>query len=267
VTELSPQARAILNAAARADDPSPEDRARVRRSLAIALASGTGAGAASAQAATAALATSAPAAKTLTVVGVSKLAKLIALSSVIVSTFGVGVYLALPHSEKPAPSPAARESIPAASRLEAPPPETEPEPTAPPKAAAQAAPSESPSPIPRSRAAKPSHGAKRSQARPAVSVPAREGPEILEELRGLDAAEVALKSGAPERALALLDQHQSRFSASSLWPERTALRIHALCQAGRASEARTLFENYLHHPESRPYAYSIRGSCAFPGGE
>jgi hypothetical protein len=61
---------------------------------------------------------------------------------------------------------------------------------------------------------------------------------LEEETRLLRAARTARLTGAPERSLALTNEHAARFPSGALAPERDAERISALCALGRGDEAR-----------------------------
>ncbi len=67
---------------------------------------------------------------------------------------------------------------------------------------------------------------------------ARSEDALAAEARLLGAVQSALDSGDGARALALLDEHDGRFPAGVLNPESGALRVQALCAAGRVEEAR-----------------------------
>jgi len=98
---------------------------------------------------------------------------------------------------------------------------------------------------------------------PAPSVPAPMVPKptpraagsaesgISAELDVLDRAKRALSSGAPGRALALLDEYQRRFAKPTLGLEAEVLRIRALHAAGQTDRARQLARAFVkRHPRS-----------------
>jgi len=62
---------------------------------------------------------------------------------------------------------------------------------------------------------------------------------LAEEVRLLSRAEQQMNEGLAEEALKTLADHERRFPAGALWEERMAARIQALCALGRTSEARS----------------------------
>jgi hypothetical protein len=92
----------------------------------------------------------------------------------------------------------------------------------------------------------------RARKRPA---PAAHAPVPASDLRDqialIDAARTAVKAGSTERALALLQRYDATFPGGAFRPEAQALRIEALDEAGRATEARSLARDFLaRHPDS-----------------
>ncbi len=77
----------------------------------------------------------------------------------------------------------------------------------------------------------------------------------------LSEARTALSGGKPQQALGLLDTHAARFPKSTLAPERTAMRIQALCGVGRLEEARTLLSKMRASAPSSPHYTAIRRAC------
>jgi hypothetical protein len=86
------------------------------------------------------------------------------------------------------------------------------------------------------------------------------------ETRLLRAADVALRSGDAQRALALLDEHAARFPAGVLEEERAAERVLALCSLGRTHEAQADVERFLRERPRSPLADRVRSSCATGAG-
>ncbi|HXX68530.1 MAG TPA: hypothetical protein VEK07_15175 [Polyangiaceae bacterium] len=78
-------------------------------------------------------------------------------------------------------------------------------------------------------------------------------------------AQRALRAGDPERSLALLGEYDQRFPAGALGPEAAALRVDALCAAGRASDAeaaaRRLETQHPGSPLTRPLASGCAGAA------
>jgi TolA-binding protein len=77
------------------------------------------------------------------------------------------------------------------------------------------------------------------------------GDELRQELKLLDEARAALKSGAPARARSLLEQHARRFSNGSFRQEADVLRVETLERLGERQKAASLAREFLsEHPES-----------------
>ncbi len=92
-------------------------------------------------------------------------------------------------------------------------------------------------------------------------------PSTLEaETRLLREAEVSLRAGDAQRALALLDEHAARFGGGILQEERAAERILALCALGRTGEARAEVDRFLLERPRSPLADRVRASCAARDG-
>ncbi len=74
-------------------------------------------------------------------------------------------------------------------------------------------------------------------------------------------ADGALKAGHPARALALLQEHTTRFPSGILIEEREAERVVVLCALGRTDEARVAASRFSReHPRS-PLGRRVRESC------
>jgi hypothetical protein len=81
---------------------------------------------------------------------------------------------------------------------------------------------------------------------------------VLDEVASLDRARHALADGSAAEALALLTQHEQRYASGTLAPEARVLRIRALLQLGRRTEAERLADEFLAlHPHS-PHAAQVR---------
>jgi hypothetical protein len=117
----------------------------------------------------------------------------------------------------------------------------------------------------------PATGAPLPVAVPHRAVAGRTGgadvPSTLEaETRLLREAEVSLRAGDAQRALALLDEHAARFAGGILQEERAAERILALCALGRTGEARAEVDRFLLERPRSPLADRVRASCAARDG-
>jgi hypothetical protein len=81
--------------------------------------------------------------------------------------------------------------------------------------------------------------------------PAPAGPGVRGQIALVDAARTAVKSGDPERALALLRRYDTTFPAGAFRPEVAALRIEALAADGQTDLARARARDFIAaHPES-----------------
>jgi hypothetical protein len=82
--------------------------------------------------------------------------------------------------------------------------------------------------------------------------PADDDAALRAEIALLDRARYALRDGAGERALRLLEQHRRRFQNGQLAPEARALRIEALLQRGSYAQAESMSREfavaYPNHP-------------------
>lgn len=88
-------------------------------------------------------------------------------------------------------------------------------------------------------------------------------PSSLEaETALLEQAQAELRAGHPERALAVLDDHDAQLKGGVLREEQHAARILALCAAGRTGEARAEAARFLAASPRSPMAERVRSSCA-----
>jgi hypothetical protein len=84
---------------------------------------------------------------------------------------------------------------------------------------------------------------------------------IDDELAWLGAAQEALRTGHPSRALALVQQHAFRFPRGALAPERVAVQALALCALERKEAARTVLADLALRAPSSPLVARVRRSC------
>jgi len=283
MSELSPEARAILLAGRDGDEPSPADRARLRRSLAAAIGAGelTGTGAeGTAEAAAVKLGAAAGAAK---VTSLTKLGALISLGGATWAwkgalallaagavTAGVIAGPAMMHVE--GPTPAASIALPPAppAPLEPkvtpigpadPPVEPAPAPPAPPQQTTPPAPM-APSNAPESAPSDAPESAPADAPESAPSNAPESADTLLAETRRLRAAHGALQGGDPARALALLSEPSASTEGQSLQEERAAARVLALCELGRGEEARAEAARFLAQNPGSPLADRVRNACS-----
>ncbi|MFT3776624.1 MAG: hypothetical protein QM820_65630 [Minicystis sp.] len=297
MSDLGPEARAVLDGGRDGDDPTTADRARVRASVLRAIAAGGAISAATSSEGTAAAATSGEAAAVAPAAGATKAAGSLALgwkvmvALAVIGALGTGLLVtrdrdhaapnppaavappppaALPPSSTIAAPPAADPSPPPAAV--APPPAADPSPPAavapplsvpaPRSSVDPARPLSSPKP-PAIAAAPPSADPSPPSAAspPPAANPPRPPPDTLvAETQRLREAHGALQGGDPTRALALLDEQAA--AGAQLREERAAARILALCQLGKVDEARAAAARFLAESPRSPLADRVRASCA-----
>lgn len=86
---------------------------------------------------------------------------------------------------------------------------------------------------------------------------------IGDEVSLLGAAENALRSGQPTRALGYIRQHSFRFPSGALAQERDAVHALALCALQRKTAARQVFEDLQRRAPSAAVLTRIRSDCGF----
>jgi len=88
------------------------------------------------------------------------------------------------------------------------------------------------------------------------------GTASFDEVREIEAVRAAISRGDAEGAIAKLDEYGSAHPNGQLKPEALALRIQALSNSGRMTEARTLAnefqEKYPEHPLAQPVRRNVR---------
>jgi hypothetical protein len=261
--DLGPVARGILDTGRDGDDPTPGDRARVRASLMRAVAIGggaaiglTAAGKASASIAPKAAAGAAAVAKTASTFGVAKVIGFITIAIAV----GGGGYAISGRAASRNESTKTVGSVAAA-------PSNEPT-----KAATQdLRPGEAPTP---SEIAKSNDVANEEPAaKEIIAEPAKDAPKtalrvapgssaaavdpLALEVERITEARRAAAAGDGSRALAILDA----IKGSQLTEERSAVRVRALCAAGRVDEAKATASRFVSaHPQSI-HVDSMRHAC------
>lgn len=93
--------------------------------------------------------------------------------------------------------------------------------------------------------------------------PTVDAPTLADEVRALGAARASLRAGAPAGALDTLDAYARRHPGGSLRDEADALRVRALCDAGRRDDARAVATSLLTRAPHSPLAPTVRRSCVF----
>ena len=95
---------------------------------------------------------------------------------------------------------------------------------------------------------------------PEEVAPVRAPSTLADETRLLWEADQALRSGNTARAVALLDEHATRFPDGALGPERGAERVVALCKLGRIDAATV--RGYLNSHPNLSLSDRIQQACS-----
>lgn len=240
MSDLSPEARALLAAAADGDDPTPADRDRVARAIAVPL------GISALVPATAQAAGGALGATT----GIT-LAKVVAASAVVLG-LGGGAWVGARRDPPPTTRAAVGSVVQRAPPL--PPRATSVAPTPP---------REVPAPTPRVTASVREPVPDEVRPPPRRSRP-EAGPEgsLRAESALIAAAHRALLRGDAAEALARIAEYDARFPRGTLREERDLERVLALCAAGRGAESRAAARRFLRAFPDSPSAARASSACA-----
>jgi hypothetical protein len=103
-------------------------------------------------------------------------------------------------------------------------------------------------------------GTRRTKRSPAPAAPPASA-SLAVEVKLMHDVDAALKSGRPEWALALLDEHREG-DGGFMQEERAAARVFAVCQMGRIDSARAAASRFLRERPHSPLAARVRASCA-----
>jgi hypothetical protein len=225
MSDLSPDTRALLDAARDAHDPSADDRARIRGKL-------------TAQLGAAAFAGTAVTAATTT----GRAAVRLGFGAAVVGAAALAIWMWGSKTNPPAPQPSAATTVAIATPA--------PQPTVAPDTVDL---DPTPVPVESLRAVQPTI----KQVAPAPT----EQSTLEAELALLRDAKKALNDGDANRCLALLDDHQKRFPSGVLGEESAATRVLALCSAGRTTEATVAAKDFLGRYPKSPSAPRVRSSC------
>lgn len=246
VSDLSPEARALLAAAADGDDPSPADRDRVARAIAVPLGI-TALMPATAQAAGGAVGAA-------TGLGVAK----VVAAGVVLLGLGGGAWVkARRERSTPGRAPAAAVDGRASAAVpRATPPLATPPQPAPPRATPEetlrvttpAVPPPPPTEV-------------RPLPRP-TRLEAASGGSLRAESELIAAAHRALLGGDASSALARIADYDARFPHGALREERDLERVLALCAAGRGAESRAAARRFLRSYPDSPSVGRAAGACA-----
>jgi hypothetical protein len=227
---LDSHARAILDAARNADNPTKGQRERTARAMALRFGFGT-----------AAISTSATGWATLATAKVWIPAVL-----VVASGAGSAVWF-----EAKRPAPAAAQMVATAPAVEAPLPSgVEVAPPAATKEESTEAPPETAAPQRQSKAAR-----TKDNAVPTTSH-LQEETALLAEVNG------ALGAGQLRGALDLLDTYDRRFPNGVLREESAATRVVVLCQLERGSRAAAMAKRFLAQHASSPLVPRVQRACS-----
>jgi hypothetical protein len=96
-------------------------------------------------------------------------------------------------------------------------------------------------------------------------VSARRAADLGDEIAVIDAARSAVRTGQGHRALDLVSQYVTRHPRGTFRPEAQALKIEALVQVGRTSEARALAERFLATRRGTPLGERVARVVEFDG--
>ncbi|MDO9020934.1 MAG: hypothetical protein Q8S73_00400 [Deltaproteobacteria bacterium] len=255
--DLNPDLQSLVDAARAADVPRPDDRERIRRGLAAQLgaaallASTTATGSASAAGATSAVAVA-----TVATTATSLSTKLAVVALIVAGGAGTAVLTRAANAPRAAavtahPAPADR-------------PQVAPLPEAPIVRASVAPASVGTVPEALHPVAAPARVAPRAPRAHVGPGPGRPAPAwpLIEEVALLREAQRALQSGGTVRALDLIERHASRYPDGAMREERLALRVVALCDAGRRSEARAAADRFVREAPRSVFVARVRSSCA-----
>ncbi len=231
MSELGPQARALLDAARSGASPTPADAARLWGRVSDSLANGAASGA----------------------TATAGIGSKIAMALAIIATIGGGALLLAPaRSTSTLTFAAPRVSEPpiAPPLTRAPPPTIEEQPALP----LTTVPVEQLPRVPVPRIAPIRAVASVATVTAGASASASPASDDAD-VTMVRAAYVALRSGDAARALSLVDEHARRHPRSVLSEERDATRVLALCALGRRDSARTALQQFkLSFPSSTQLA-------------
>jgi RNA polymerase sigma-70 factor (ECF subfamily) len=255
MTQLSMEARTLIERVGLADGPSAERRVRVKRRLVAALVS-TGAGIGGV---TSAAAASAHAGAAGVALGTATGKGALTLGSVAIwlaAGAGLGTLVSTPALVSrltAAQKPLAAAASPAVARPVGP--------AAPPAASALGAGAVAEAP-------QLEQPANERVARSPALEPASPAPvsTLADETRLLETAQRELAASRPARALALLDEYEQRFPKGTLGEEAGAARVLSLCALGRVGEAKRIAQAFLAASPRSPLLPRLRGSCALADG-
>lgn len=242
MTELTPRARALFEAARRSLQPSDQDRERIF----VALSERLGAAEPPHLEPPHGEPSRAPRAASVGWQGVSAVVVGLALG-------GAGVFAVTRPGSQPLAPPAVSSVFLAGA-----PPVSSVGPALPPLSEVVAPePSATVEKLPADVAALPHAGARSSAS-------AGASDRLAEEVALLSQAERDLRAGRYQDALRKLDEHRKKFPNGTLAQERIAARIQALCGLGRVSEAQAELEHLTRVSPKSPHGARARACATDP---
>jgi hypothetical protein len=240
MSDLSPQARALLNSARSFDDPNDDDARRVRAVVLARVGAAVGVGVAVGATASA-----------VSFAGVGSFLGTatgkVSAAVLLVAGLSAGTYVAV------RPRVAVR-NVPVVLQQPSPavvgaPPIQQRE-----ARAIEAAPV---APLPDS------HAKARPLPAPAAKVaqPRRTTADLEGEVRLLEEADAELRRGDAEAAAARLAEHSAKYPSGALVDEREAMRAMALCRLGRVAEGKAVADRFLSATRKSSLAARVRVAC------
>lgn len=100
----------------------------------------------------------------------------------------------------------------------------------------------------------------RARAKPPAAI-GEESGGLAAELASLERARSALATHSPNQALALLEEHERAFPKGAMIEERRAIRIVALCEAGKSEQGRAEARAFLAVNPDAALVSRIRSAC------
>lgn len=236
MTDLSPESKALIEAAHGDDEPTAADRARVRRALGASLATGLAVSSTTSLAAGTGL-------KAAAAAGTMKMAMWVGIGMAVGALSTTTAIVAMRGRAAP-PAPIAHTAPPKAEPvIKADPPVDE----------APAARPEDTETIPLEVTSKPI----------GTKAPAPTPSSLAAEMRLLETARAALSGGDARRALTLIQEHEREYPSGALIEERRASKVFALCELGRRGEAARAAAEFLQTAPASPLRGRVLDSCAF----
>jgi hypothetical protein len=96
---------------------------------------------------------------------------------------------------------------------------------------------------------------------PVWDAPSPSAPNLVLEIQILQQARSALQAGQAGQALDVLDRHEYAFRRGALEQEARVLRISALCELHRESDARAAIDRFIALWSRSPLVKQLRGGC------